>query len=58
MRKGIVNSGIIGVLARATDLVEISLLAKGIEAEFVGKKPEQNAQSALLAYERTVIGEM
>lgn len=58
LKKGIVNSGIIGVLARATDLVEISLLMKEIEAEFVGKKPEANAQSALLAYERTVIGEM
>lgn len=58
LKKGIVNSGIIGVLAKATDLVEISLLAKGIEAEFVGKKPRENAQSALLAYERTVIGEM
>lgn len=58
LRKGIVNSGIIGVLARAVDLVDISLLAKGIEAEFAGRKPSENAQSALLAYERTIIGEM
>lgn len=58
LRKGIVNSGIIGVLARAVDLVEMSVLAKEIEAEFVGKKPAENAQSALLAYERTVMGEM
>jgi len=58
LRKGIVNSGIIGVLARAVDLVDISLLAKGIEAEFVGRKPKENAKSALLAYERTLIGEM
>lgn len=57
LRKGIVNSGIIGVLARVVDLVDIALLAKGIEAEFVGRKPKENAQSALLAYERTVIGE-
>jgi 2-oxoacid:acceptor oxidoreductase gamma subunit (pyruvate/2-ketoisovalerate family) len=58
LKKGIVNSGIIGVLARAVDLVEMSVLAKEIKAEFVGKKPAENAQSALLAYERTVMGEM
>lgn len=57
LKKGIVNSGIIGVLAKATDLIEMSVLAKGIEAEFAGKKPKENARSALLAYERTLIGE-
>ncbi|MBU2643837.1 MAG: 2-oxoacid:acceptor oxidoreductase family protein [bacterium] len=57
LKKGIVNSGIIGVLARAVNLVEMSVLARNIEAEFEGKKPKENARSALLAYERTVIGE-
>jgi hypothetical protein len=41
----------IGDSKRATEM------AKGIEDEFVGRKPEENAKSALLAYERTEIGE-
>ncbi len=57
LKKGIVNSGIIGVLAKAVDLVAMPMLAQGIEEEFVGRKPEENAKSALLAYERTEIGE-
>ena len=58
LKKGIVNSGIIGVLAKATDLVEMSILEREIKAEFNGRKPKENAQSALLAYERTVMGEL
>ncbi|MBU3914606.1 2-oxoacid:acceptor oxidoreductase family protein [bacterium] len=57
LRKGVVNSGIIGALAKACDLFNMELLLKNIEKEFQGRKPEENARSAQLTYERTVIGE-
>ncbi|MCP4120287.1 MAG: ketoisovalerate oxidoreductase, partial [Bacteroidetes bacterium] len=57
LRKGIVNSGIIGALAKACDLFNMELLLKNIEEEFQGRKPEANAKSAQLTYERTVIGD-
>ncbi len=57
LRKGIVNSGIIGALAKACDLFNMELLLKNIEEEFQGRKPKENARSAQLTYERTVIGE-
>lgn len=57
LRKGIVNSGIIGALARASSLFDLDYLLPFIAAEFQGKKPEQNAEAAKLAYERTQIGE-
>lgn len=54
---GIVNSGIIGAFAKATGLVELDTLVTAIKEEFAGKKPEQNAQSAILAYNNTAMGE-
>jgi 2-oxoacid:acceptor oxidoreductase gamma subunit (pyruvate/2-ketoisovalerate family) len=54
--QGRVNSGIIGVLCRALDLVPFDLVLAEIEAEFQGKKPQANAQAARLAYDNTVIG--
>ncbi len=53
---GIVNSGIIGAFAKATGLVDIDVLVRAIEEEFVGKKPEKNAQAARLVYANTAIG--
>jgi 2-oxoacid:acceptor oxidoreductase gamma subunit (pyruvate/2-ketoisovalerate family) len=53
---GIVNSGIIGAFSKASGLVAIDTLIFAIENEFVGKRPEKNAQAAKLAYERTEIG--
>jgi len=53
---GIVNSGIIGAFSRATGLVDIDILVRAIEEEFVGKKPEKNAQAARLVYANTAIG--
>jgi Pyruvate/2-oxoacid:ferredoxin oxidoreductase gamma subunit len=53
---GIVNSGIIGAFAKATGLVDIELLVKEIEKEFVGKRPEMNAKAAVIAHENTAIG--
>lgn len=53
LRKGIVNSGIIGALGRATGLADLEILAECIAAEFVGRRPQENAQAARLAYEAT-----
>jgi 2-oxoacid:acceptor oxidoreductase gamma subunit (pyruvate/2-ketoisovalerate family) len=57
LRKGIVNSGIIGVLARASSLLDIDLLADCIAAEFADRRPEANAQSARMAFAATQISE-
>lgn len=57
LRKGIVNSGIIGALAKASGLVDIELLASCISNEFIGRKPAENAQAARLAYAATEICE-
>jgi 2-oxoacid:acceptor oxidoreductase gamma subunit (pyruvate/2-ketoisovalerate family) len=53
---GMVNTGIIGSLERATNLLGIEVLIKGIEEEFRARKPEKNALAAKIAYERTVAG--
>ena len=53
---GIVNSGIIGVFSKASELVDIDVLVNAIEEEFTGKRPEKNSKAAKIAYENTVIG--
>jgi 2-oxoacid:acceptor oxidoreductase gamma subunit (pyruvate/2-ketoisovalerate family) len=55
---GIVNSGIIGAFSRASGLVDIDVLVQAIEKEFIGKKPEKNADAAKIAYEHTEISEI
>ena len=55
LRHGMVNSGIIGSLCRAVDLVPFDLVLAEIEAEFKTKKPEANAQAARLAYDKTIV---
>lgn len=55
---GIVNSGIIGAFAKASGLVDIEILVKAIEEEFVGKRPEMNAKAAIIAHDNTAIGGM
>jgi len=57
LRKGIVNSGIIGALSKASGLVDIAMLTSCIAAEFAGRKPDENAISAQLAYDATEICE-
>lgn len=54
---GIVNSGIIGAFAKASGLVDIDVLVQAIKNEFVGKKPELNAQAAIIAHENTSFGD-
>lgn len=55
LAQGRVNSGIIGSLCCALDIVPFDMVLAEIEAEFRGKKPQANAQAARLAYENTVI---
>jgi 2-oxoacid:acceptor oxidoreductase gamma subunit (pyruvate/2-ketoisovalerate family) len=54
--QGRINSGIIGVLCRAFDIVPFDVVLAEIEAEFEGKKPQANAQAARLAYDNTMVG--
>ncbi len=53
---GMVNTGIIGSLEKATNLLGIDILLKGIEEEFSTRKPQKNSLAASIAYERTVTG--
>jgi len=53
---GTVNTGIIGVLAKAVGFLDMELLKKNIQEEFRFKRPRANVDAALLAYENTVIG--
>jgi 2-oxoacid:acceptor oxidoreductase gamma subunit (pyruvate/2-ketoisovalerate family) len=53
---GMVNTGIIGSLERAINLVGMDILIKGIEEEFITRKPEKNSLAAKIAFERTVTG--
>ncbi len=57
LAKGIVNTGIIGALGRASGLVDIDLLAEAIADEFVGRRPEANALAARLVYAATELSE-
>ncbi len=57
LRRSIVNSGIIGAFGRASGLIELDVLADCIEREFSGKKAQENAEAARLAWQRTDIRE-
>jgi Pyruvate/2-oxoacid:ferredoxin oxidoreductase gamma subunit len=54
---GMVNTGIIGALEKATSLLGIDRLIQGIEEEFRTRKPQNNSLAAKIAYERTVTGD-
>jgi len=57
LRKGIVNSGIIGVLGRASGLVDLDTLAACIAEEFRDRKPDENVRAARMSYAATQIHE-
>jgi 2-oxoacid:acceptor oxidoreductase gamma subunit (pyruvate/2-ketoisovalerate family) len=57
LRKGIVNSGIIGTLSKASGLVDLDVLMTCITKEFAGRRPENNARAAQMAYDATHICE-
>ncbi|HOD30236.1 MAG TPA: 2-oxoacid:acceptor oxidoreductase family protein [Smithellaceae bacterium] len=54
--RGVVNTGIIGSLGKATNLLGLDMLIKGIEEEFRFRNPQKNTLAARLAFERTVAG--
>jgi len=55
--RGVVNSGILGSLCRALDLVPFDLVVAEIEAEFAAKRPQANVAAAKLAHKATTVGE-
>ena len=57
LRRGIVNSGIIGAFGRASGLIELEMLTACIEREFVGKRPRENAEAARQAWAQTQISD-
>jgi 2-oxoacid:acceptor oxidoreductase gamma subunit (pyruvate/2-ketoisovalerate family) len=54
--QGLINTGIIGAFAKATQLIDIETLVNEIENEFKGKRPKRNCKAARLTYDRTIIG--
>lgn len=53
---GIINTGIIGSFAKATNLLNFDTLTKGIEEEFRTRNPQKNSLAARIAFEKTVTG--
>jgi 2-oxoacid:acceptor oxidoreductase gamma subunit (pyruvate/2-ketoisovalerate family) len=51
---GMVNAGIIGSLAKATNFLGMDILVSGIENEFRTRIPQKNSLAAKIAFERTV----
>jgi 2-oxoacid:acceptor oxidoreductase gamma subunit (pyruvate/2-ketoisovalerate family) len=50
LKRGIVNTGIIGALAKALPIVPLSKLIEAIEMEFQGKKAAENAEAARITH--------
>jgi 2-oxoacid:acceptor oxidoreductase gamma subunit (pyruvate/2-ketoisovalerate family) len=57
LKKGIVNTGIIGAFSKASGLFDMDVLANAIGEEFEGKNAEKNIEAAKLTYNLTIIGE-
>jgi 2-oxoacid:acceptor oxidoreductase gamma subunit (pyruvate/2-ketoisovalerate family) len=53
LKRGIVNTGIIGALAKALPIVPLPALLEAIEAEFEGNKGSENAEAARMTYAHT-----
>ena len=53
---GIVNTGIIGAFAKATELLDMDVLTRAIEKEFEGKHPGKNSGAARTTFENTIVG--
>jgi 2-oxoacid:acceptor oxidoreductase gamma subunit (pyruvate/2-ketoisovalerate family) len=53
LKRGIVNTGIIGALAKALPIVKLPALLQAIEVEFKGNKGPENAEAARLTYAHT-----
>jgi len=55
LKRGIVNTGVIGALAKALPIVPLSNLIAAIEAEFKDKKPAENAAAARVTHAHTTL---
>jgi len=53
---GIVNTGMIGLFAKAAGLIDIHPLLQAIADEFEGRNPEKNVEAARMVFENTMIG--
>ena len=53
LKRGIVNRGIIGALAKALPIVPLSTLLQAIEVEFEGNKGPENAEAARITHAHT-----
>jgi len=53
LKRGIVNTGIIGAFAKALPIVPLDKLLSEIETEFKGKNGKKNAEAARLTFEHT-----
>ncbi|MBU0993358.1 MAG: 2-oxoacid:acceptor oxidoreductase family protein [Proteobacteria bacterium] len=56
LKRGIVNTGIIGAFSKASGLIGIDILSEKIKDEFRDIKPEENAEAARLTFAKTVVG--
>jgi len=54
---GIINTGMIGLFAKATGLLDLAPLLQAITEEFEGRNPEKNVEAARVTYENTIVGE-
>ena len=50
LRRGIVNTGIIGALAKALPIVPLEALLEAIEGEFEGNRGPENAEAARMTH--------
>lgn len=55
---GIINTGMIGLFAKAAGLLDLDLLLEAVGEEFAGRNPEKNIEAARAVYENTMIGEL
>jgi pyruvate ferredoxin oxidoreductase gamma subunit len=55
LKRGVVNTGIIGALAKALPIVPLSTLLEAIEVEFKGKKAAENAAAARMTHAHTTM---
>jgi len=53
LKRGIVNTGIIGALAKALPIVPLPALLKAIEVEFEGNRGPENAEAARMTHAHT-----
>ena len=53
---GMVNSGIIGSLEKAANILGMDILIQSVKEEFRTREPQKNVFAAQLAFERTVTG--